>query len=305
MPIVEAAAAITRSCTACGATVELGPSTVSTSCSYCGSKLVDRERATVAIQRVAPFRIPKSVATATLKAELAGHIWAPEPVRRNLVRSESIRGVLIPFWSYRGNVQSRYSAAVGIHWYRTETYRDSGGKIRTRMVQETEWFPLSGSTVLRLEDHLVSASLGLPEQEANELEPFDLGHAVGFDPHLLAGWEAELPSVERSRADQTAVDEVQANEKRRIVHELLPGDVNTLEQVSCDVALEPPELVLLPVWAASYRFAGKPYRLLVNGQTGHCVGSVPTSVTKVVLTVLGILMLIAIGLFIAQLGGRR
>ena len=40
---------------------------------------------------------------------------------------------------------------------------------------------------------------------------------------------------------------------------------------------QPVDLVLVPVWVASYRHAGKPYRLLVHGQDGRCVGRPPIS----------------------------
>ena len=50
--------------------------------------------------------------------------------------------------------------------------------------------------------------------------------------------------------------------------------------------------VLLPVWIAAYRYNGKDYRFLVNGQTGEIVGDAPWSVAKIALFVLFILAII-------------
>ena len=44
--------------------------------------------------------------------------------------------------------------------------------------------------------------------------------------------------------------------------------------------------VLLPVWSLVYRHAGRPYRVLVHGQTGRVVGRAPWSWVKIGLVVL-------------------
>jgi hypothetical protein len=55
------------------------------------------------------------------------------------------------------------------------------------------------------------------------------------------------------------------------------------------------ELVLLPVWIATYRHADEVFRLLVNGQTGEVVGRAPRSMVKVVVAVLlGLVILAAV-----------
>jgi hypothetical protein len=201
---------------------------------------------------------------------------------------------LVPFWAYTGVARSQYDASIGVYWWRTETYIDSKGKVRTRQVRETEWFQLSGSAILELEDHLVSASEGLPEEESNALEPFDLGRALPFDPRLVAGWEAELASCPRETADQTAVEEVRGLEASRIGVRLLPGDTHRLKSLSTDVDLARVDLVWLPIWVTSYRHGDKVFRQMVNGQTGSVYGEVPTSVGKVVAVVVGVLLLLAV-----------
>jgi hypothetical protein len=275
-------------------------------CSYCGSPLVDDARAEQAIDQVAPFRVEKSVAQTKLREFLAGKFWAPSALRKLRVDARGLRGVLVPFWVYAGVVRSEYASRIGIYWYRTETYTDSKGKTRTRTVRETEWFSLDGTAARRVQDHLVSASTGLSEAEANALEPFDLGWARDFDPRLVSGFEAELPSVDRGQANQTAAEELRDLEAARIQSSFLPGDVHTVKQISSAVDIERCQIVLLPVWMSSFKHKGAVHRLLVNGQTGEVIGQVPKSVAKIALAVLGAVALIGVAFLIYLLvGGVR
>ena len=228
-----------KQCTSCGATAEFPAGAISATCSYCAAPLVDGERGEMAVDRVAPFRITRPVAQEKLKQHLRGKFWAPTSIRRGVLQDHRLRGVLVPFFAYNGIAHSQYAARVGMYYYRTETYRDSNGKTRTRMKRETEWFSHQASAVNRLQDHLVSASKGLPEQESNDLEPFDLGHALSFDRSLLAGWEAELPNIDFARADHVARQEVTQLEAARIEQRLLfPGDTGSVSSVNTNISIE-------------------------------------------------------------------
>ncbi len=44
--------------------------------------------------------------------------------------------------------------------------------------------------------------------------------------------------------------------------------------------------ILLPVWLAAFRYRGKPYQVLINGQTGEVEGERPYSWLKITLAVL-------------------
>jgi hypothetical protein len=210
--------------------------------------------------------------------------------------------VFVPFRVYAGVVRSRYAARIGIYWYRRETYTDSQGKTRTRTVRETEWFGLEGSAARAVEDHLVSASTGLPEAEANALEPFDLGWACAFDSRLIAGWECELPSVEREHANRIAAAELRDAEADRIEGSLLPGDRKNVEQIASEVEVDRCDITLLPVWMAAFEHRGRRFRLLVNGQTGACVGSVPRSAVKIAVAVILALVLVAVPVVLRLVG---
>jgi hypothetical protein len=275
-------------------------------CSYCDSPMVDEARALPSFDAVAPFRVPQRGAMERLRTYLDNRRWAPAALRSARLHERRLRGVLVPFWVYEGVVRSEYRAKVGLHWYRTETYTDKEGKRQTREVRETEWFPLRGSAARQVEDHVVSASVGLPEHEAVALAPFDLGWSTSYDPRLLSGFEAELPTVDEIDARHTAVEELRAAEAARILSELLPGDVNRIDAIDSRIEVASRRLVLLPVWVATHRQGDVVLRLLVNGQTGKVVGRVPVSKAKVAALVLALLIVVGlIAALVWWMGGDR
>ena len=61
--------------------------------------------------------------------------------------------------------------------------------------------------------------------------------------------------------------------------------------------------ILLPVWTAAYRYNGKSYRFVVNGQSGRVQGERPWSVWKITFAVILVLALVAALLALNQKGG--
>jgi len=294
MPDVAEDAWSLRSCPSCGAVITQPPERVSHACSYCASALVAVEQARPHVDRVAPFRLGAAAAEDRLRQHLAARLWAPESLRRaarhGRVDARLVEGVLVPFFAYDATCHSRYETVVGLHWYETKTVREPGpgkGETKTKTVSErhTEWFPLRGTAVRQLRDHLVSGSVGLSAGEVRGLLPFDLGRARAFDPRLMAGWSAELPSRDRNQGERDAIHQIRDREIRRISREHLPGDAHRGTRVSCQVELTEAQLVLLPVWVAALRYGDQVHRLLVNGQTGRCHGRAPVSPTKIVVAV--------------------
>ncbi|MNE87065.1 hypothetical protein D3C80_1842170 [compost metagenome] len=57
--------------------------------------------------------------------------------------------------------------------------------------------------------------------------------------------------------------------------------------------------ILLPLWNANYKYRNKPYRYMVNGQTGAVSGTVPRSPWKITFAVLfGIAVIAAVLLLV-------
>lgn len=295
-----------RQCSQCGATVELADDVLSSTCAFCDSALVDVSAEREPVERIVPFEVPRDRAARLLRSYLSRSWLAPEKLRR-ATRAEELHQIFVPFYAYDALARTSWSASVGIDWYRTETYTTyQNGKVvtRTRQVRETEWFPLSGNHVRRWFDHLVSASRGIQEAEANQLEPFDLGRALAFSPALTAGVVAEHPTVPHDEARAIAAQELNELQGEVIGASHLPGDRHRKLQCTSEVHVEDVKLTLLPVWTAVYQGPKGVVRLLVNGQTGEVVGAVPRSGWKIGCLVVGLLGLVgAVVLVMIFMGG--
>lgn len=272
-----------RQCPSCGASVELPPERLADSCAFCEAPLVDASGEAEPVEHVLPFDVDRERAARALRGWLQGKWLAPEAVRK-AARPAALHGVLVPFWVFDGVARSRWDARVGVNWSRTTTSThvvNGRPQVRTRTVTETEWFPLSGTHAATYTRQLVSASRGLPEAEANGLEPFDLGRATPWSPERVAGWIAERPTVDHDEAARIVAREVAERENATLRREFLPGDRAEDVRNDTSLAIERVELALLPVWIATFRRGGKPFRLLVNGQTAEVVGVAPRSPWKV------------------------
>ena len=226
--------------------------------------------------------------------------------------TEKQQGVYIPFWHFSMIAMSQWSAQIGEHWYRTETYtvRNAEGKTetRTRTIQETEWWPLSGIYRKYYSGYMVSASKGLPQQEALAIQPYRLNTMMRYRPMYLAGWLSEEYSISRENALATTQQEFRNRERNAISH-FLPGDVQSGLMVQTDLDVGGSDLILLPVHILSYRYGDKVYRFLVNGQTGKMIGEKPWSGSRIAVVVIAIvLFIVMIAVLIAiltQLGSGR
>ena len=81
------------------------------------------------------------------------------------------------------------------------------------------------------------------------------------------------------------------------------GDAQQIGSVNTDFAAETFKQVLLPIWLAAYKYDGKSYRFVVNGQSGRVHGDRPYSAWKIALAVILGLIILAAGLWIAQQQG--
>jgi hypothetical protein len=219
--------------------------------------------------------------------------------------SDRFKGVYVPFWSFSMLAQSTWSARIGEYWYRTETYhvRNAQGKMemRTRTVQETEWWPLEGRHHAYYHGYLVSGSRGLRQSEADAVNPFHLPAMQRYEPYFLAGWLSEEYSIDDGQAREVC-HKVFLEREYSNVAAFLPGDEHQDLAVDTKFSKVNVDLCLLPVYLMNYVYRGKPYRFIINGQTGKISGQKPISGKRVWAAIIIALSLIAgIALAVAAL----
>ncbi|MEX2173826.1 MAG: zinc ribbon domain-containing protein [Pirellulaceae bacterium] len=295
-------------CENCGAEVATDPSQRSYVCPFCDSTyVVEVSAAQAGRQRpefVIGFTIAPDQALATFRRWLRENRWYRPGDLHTASIADKLKGVYLPFWSFSMLAQSEWQSQIGEHWYRTETYTVTDAKgntsIRTRRVQETEWWPLAGRHHRYYSGYLVSGSRGLPQDQALRIQPFQLPALKRYEPYFLAGWLAEEYSIARDAALALCQQEFQRQEQRNIAA-FLPGD--THRNLAAETAFSEvnSDLCLLPVYILSYRYRDKLYRFLLNGQTGKVAGDKPISAQRIGIAVavaIGVVLIIAIVLYL-------
>ena len=168
-------------------------------------------------------------------------------------------------------------------------------------VRKIRWTPVSGTVARRFDDVLVLASTGLPRKYAEELDPWNLNALKPYSPDWLAGFRAESYTVELPEAHDLArrrMDDVIAMDIRRDIG----GDAQQIRAARTEAQDETFKHVLLPVWTAAYRYGGRSFSFIVNGQTGEVQGERPWSAWKIALAVALAILLAGVVFYLAESG---
>lgn len=283
-------------CKECGATVNLAPNERTAACTYCASSAVIQmptDPNLIQPETLVPFRVPKEKAAELFKGWLAG-LWFRPSNLKHMAQLEQVYGVYVPYWTFDANVYSQWSAERGHYYYVTETYQEeeNGQTVtKTREVRHTRWEDASGHRQDHYDDVLVCASKGLPQNLANSLTTFDTKQLQPYAPGYLAGWRAESYAIDLPNAWTQAQQTIQTGQESRCRSDVGGDEVRSLS-VQNTLSHETFKHILLPVYVAAYRYNDKPFRFLVNGQTGEIQGEAPYSWVKITLAILVVVAII-------------
>lgn len=280
----------TTTCTSCGAQTEIQGAAHATECPFCASPVVLDTGAHRLIkpQALVPFALTEDQARAEM-IKWMGSLWfAPSTLLEYARKGRAMNGIYVPFWTFDAATDSRYTGQRGEHYYETRrvTVMVNGkSEQREEQVRRTNWYPASGRVSRDFDDVLVMGSTSLPQRLGNELTPWDLSTLEPYTPDYLAGFQAEGYTVSLADAEQSA----KATMARIIESDVrrdIGGDEQRINSIDTNHSDQTFKHILLPVWMAAYKYNGKSYRFLVNGQTGEVQGERPWSVWKIGFTVL-------------------
>ena len=296
----------TVQCKGCGATVHVGEGERTAKCAFCASDQVLQvatDANAIRPESLVAFQIDKSKANEGFGKWLKGLWFRPNDLKK-MAQVQEMGGVYVPFWTFDARVDSDWTAERGWHYYETETYStvENGQSVtRTRQVQRTRWESAWGNRRDDFyDDMLICASKGLPTALVEKFSTFDVKQLVPYAPQYLAGWRAEAYAIELSSAHDISRNKMEDRQRSRCASDV-GGDTHRSLVVNNRWYAETFKHVLLPIWIAAYRYNGKAFRFLVNGQTGEVTGEAPYSFWKILLAVLvGLLVIGAVVLFIVQ-----
>ena len=257
-------------CNQCGAEVIVNNTEVSTYCMYCGNPTVVFSR--VAKQKrpefILPFSVSKEQAVANIRSSMNRGFFVPDELKK--FKPEMVRGIYIPYW------------IVNCEHHNTVFLK---GDVRDGKNTSTKYFERAGECTLK--NLPLDASRMLNDNTSEKLEPFDFAGLKTFDENYLQGFysdmadvsEGELRSAANRRADQMFRDQV--------LYELLAENKSVIDSAPYTKVDPDKVYVMLPAWFITLNYQGEPLTILVNGDTGKVVCTLPFNKKKfITLTVL-------------------
>jgi hypothetical protein len=293
-------------CENCGARVSFDDAGTSHDCVYCGSpSVLDQEanRNAIRPESLVPLDVGRATVEENLRRWIGGLWFRPNALKRK--RRFDAVGVYVPFWTFDCAVHSDWSADAGHYYWVTQTYWTTvdGKRVqRTRQVRKVRWVPAWGQRDDAYDDLLVSASGGLPADLVASLGSFDTSALVPYRPEYLAGWRAEEYRLDLDGGWELGEAIVVESQRQRCSGDV-PGDTQRNLRVQNRIFDVRWKHVLLPIWSAQYTFKGKPYTVLVHGQTGRVVGRAPLSWVKILVAIAAVLAGVALVAVVAAAAG--
>ena len=281
----------TTRCPSCGAHIEFRGAEHATECPFCATPVVTgtgTERL-IKPQAVLPFALDERTARQAMTRWLGSLWFAPNGLVEYARKGRALNGLYVPYFTYDAATRSDYAGERGDHYYVTETVMVDG-KRQQQQVQKTRWSAARGRVQRLFDDVLVLASQSLPRRYTDALAPWDLGALQSYREDYLSGFTAEGYTIgleEGWARAQEVMAEVIAGDVRRDIG----GDVQRIHRIDTDYSAETFKHILLPVWMAAYKYNGKSFRFVVNGQTGRVQGERPWSLWKIGFAVLAVLAL--------------
>ncbi len=260
-------------CPECGGEVPVQEHTSATQCPYCDNYIILNERVEAEFlpKMLIPFRMGKEQCKQAIREKFKKNIFAPTDFLSE-VRLNSMQGNYVPFWFYNYFVQY--------------DFQGEGTKVRSWTTGNTQYTETSYYHIVRdmsidFAKLPVDASVGMPDDIMDLMEPYNYAELEDFKPEYLSGFYAEkynmLSDLVESRARQKMTEDA-----KKIMKESYTG-YNNVRVVKNDLNVTDSQVNygLLPVWKYIYRYNEQEYPFYVNGQTGKIVGTAPISKGKV------------------------
>jgi predicted RNA-binding Zn-ribbon protein involved in translation (DUF1610 family) len=292
------------SCPNCAAVIEFQGANHATQCPFCATPVVvdTGTHRHIKPQALVPFALSEDQARDALTKWLGSLWFAPNGLLEYTRKGRAMAGIYVPFWTFDADSASRYSGQRGEHYYETRTVTvmvDGRSEQRQEQVQKIRWYPASGQVARQFDDMLVMASNSLPRRLGEDLTPWDLGLMEAYSPDFLSGFQAEGYTVALADGHGLARERM-ARIIESDVRRDIGGDEQRINSIDSRFDRETFKHVLLPIWTAAYKYSGKSYQFLVNGQTGEVQGERPYSWWKIGFAILAVAAVVAAVVFVSD-----
>lgn len=253
-------------CGHCGAEVITSDSEVSTFCVYCGNPAIVFSRISKEFRPdgIIPFQVTKEDAIRYIRIKFRKHNPVVPKEARDKLTPENIRGIYVPYWV----INAKFTEADYI-----------SGFVDHNKSSEKRYFFRSGDVGLK--NVPIDGSKMLNDNISIKLEPFYLEEAKVFDEDYLNGFYSNISDTTYPELRESAAQRCHKLFSEEVIKNIKARDIKIEDTVFWVDIQDNPVYMMMPVWFFTFKYEGKPYTLLVNGQTGKVAGTMPWNRKKV------------------------
>lgn len=244
-------------CTSCGSELLINGVESSTFCAYCGQATIVMDRVDDYLKPdyIIPFKVNQEDAERIIRTILNDGFFVPKEVKNFQV--EKLRGIYIPFWlmdfNYSDSQFLKYSKRVG-------------------KSNVTRYVFMKGECDFKRVT--VDASLQLNDYSSQRLEPYDMRQLVDFNSSYLSGFYSDRFDDKAENLECVAVQRMKVLFDQQMLEDSGHPSARLVSS-NPKYYITKTDYALLPAWFLSFKYDGKPFTIMVNGQTGKMVGAVP------------------------------
>lgn len=279
-------------CKSCGGEMVYDALQTAGECPYCGSNQVMEAKGkdTLAPGGVCVFKIDAKGAAERFKAWIKKKWFCPNAAKES-AKPKDIKGIYLPYWTFDTDTYSRYTAQYGIN---RKEKKQNGEEVTV-----TDWYDCNGDYKKFIDDQPVCGTKQHDQSLLSGVLPFDTADNVTYKPEYVAGFASERYSIGLKDAWETAKSIISGNLTSNITSQIKnenkADEVRNLK-IHTDFNGIKYKYLLLPVWMSYFKYNGKVYNFMVNGQNGKVSGKIPISGLKVAIAI-GIGVLVVAGLW--------
>ena len=254
-------------CDSCGGEIVCEATTAAMTCPYCDSPVIMTGRLSGKLKPdlVIPFKLGKEEAKKEFARHLNGKKLLPK-VFKDENHIDSIKGIYVPFWLFDADADGHMTFRA----QRTRMWSDSRYNYT-----ETSHYSLIRDGHLTFAGVPADASLKMPDDLMQSIEPYDYSQAVDFQTAYLSGYLADRYDVDTEEVVPTVNSRIKTSTESAISRTVTGYTAVTKQSGSVSLSDHKANYALLPVWIMNTTWNGGQYLFAMNGQTGKFVGNLP------------------------------
>ena len=265
-------------CNNCGASIISLKNISSTTCIYCKSSAIIKNRLSGIYKpdSIIPFKYKKEDAINAFLKICCGRPLMPKGFNSKENISD-MEGLYVPFWLYDTENDSYLKADCT----KVSTWSDS-----RYIYTKTSYYKVERGGNFRFSSIPNDAATRFDDKIMNAIEPFNYKELKEFNTSYLAGFLSEKYDVEKDVAYKNAKERIENDSKNYLKSEIRGYNSVIVKENTNNINVHETKYVLLPVWVLNIKYKDKIYHFAMNGQTGKLVGEIPVDTKKLILAII-------------------